>query len=155
MLPFGRQWPLDLIPCDVVADAIATVIEQKLYGREFWLTAGARALTLGETVDTVVAHSFARGAPIQPPRFVAPDTYHRLIAPVFLDALPRTMRMTVTSLMDLFEDYVSVQEPFPSSLDELAAAGANPPPDIRSCIRTSLDFWFDTTEEPAAAGAVA
>ena len=155
MLPFGQQWPLDLIPCDVVADAIATVIEQELYAREFWLTAGGRALTLGETVDTVVAHSFTRGAPIQRPRFVAPDTYHRLIAPVFLDALPRTMRMTVTSLMDLFEDYVSVQEPFPSSLDELAAAGANPPPDVRSCIRNSLDYWYDTVEGSTDAEAVA
>lgn len=155
MLPFGQQWPLDLIPCDVVADDIATVVEQELYGRDFWLTAGPRALTLGDTVDTIVSHSFTRGAPIQRPRFVAPDTYHRLIAPVFLDALPRTMRMTVTSLMDLFEDYVSVQEPFPSSLDELAAAGAEPPPDIRACIRNSLDYWYDTVEGSTPAEAVA
>ncbi len=155
MLPFDQQWPLDLIPGDVVADAIATVIEQKLYGRDFWLTAGPRALTLQETVDTVVAHSFGRGAPIQRPRFVAPDTYHRLIAPVFLDALPRTMRMTVSSLMDLFEDYVSMPEPFPSSLDDLAAAGGNPPPDIRSSIWSSLDYWYEATEDSAAAEAVA
>ena len=155
MLPFGKDWPLDLIPCDVVADSIATVIESELYGRDFWLTAGSRALTLGETVDILVRHSFAHGIPIDKPRFVAPDTYHRLIAPVFLEALPRTMRLAVSSLMDLFEDYVSMEEPFPSSLDELAAAGANPPPDFPSSIRHSLDFWHRATDDAAIDEAVA
>lgn len=155
MLPFGKDWPLDLIPCDVVADSIATVVERELFGRDFWLTAGPRALTLGETVDILVRHSFVHGYPVDKPRFVAPDTYHRLIAPVFLDALPRTMRMAVSSLMDLFEDYVSMEEPFPSSLDELAAAGANPAPDFPSSITRSLDFWYRETETTAAAEAVA
>jgi nucleoside-diphosphate-sugar epimerase len=131
MLPFGKDWPLDLIPCDVVADGIATIVERELFGRDFWLTAGARALTIAETVDILLDHSRANGVPVEKPRFVVPDTYHRLIAPVFLDALPRSMRMAVSSLMDLFEDYVSIQEPFPSSLDDLAAVGAAPPPDFR------------------------
>jgi nucleoside-diphosphate-sugar epimerase len=155
MLPFGKDWPLDLIPCDVVADSIATVIERELYGHDFWLTAGSRALTLGETVDILVRHSFANGIPIDKPRFVAPDTYHRLIAPVFLEALPRTMRLAVSSLMDLFEDYVSMEEPFPSSLDELAAAGANPPPDFATSIRNSLDFWHRETADATSDEAVA
>jgi nucleoside-diphosphate-sugar epimerase len=155
MLPFGKDWPLDLIPCDVVADAIATVVERELFGRDFWLTAGPRALTLAETVNIIVSHSFAQGIPVAKPRYVAPDTYHRLIAPVFLDALPRTMRMAVSSLMELFEDYVSMTEPFPSSLDELAAAGAGAPPDFPVSIRRSLDFWHRETAADPAAEAVA
>ncbi len=155
MLPFGKHWPLDLIPCDVVADSIATVVERELFGRDFWLTAGSRAVTVAQAVDILVSHSNALGIPMQRPRFVAPDTYHRLIAPVFLDALPRSMRMAVSSLMDLFLDYVSMEEPFPSSLDELAAQGAAPPPDFAACVRASLDFWHQETEEAALAEAVA
>lgn len=155
MLPFGKHWPLDLIPCDVVADGIATVVEQQLFGRDFWLTAGSRALTVEQAVDLLVTHSFAHGVPVERPRFVAPDTYHRLIAPVFLDALPRSMRMAVSSLMDLFLDYVSMEEPFPSSLDELAAAGGAPVPDMADSVRNSLDFWHRETAEPAVAEAVA
>lgn len=155
MLPFGAHWPLDLIPCDVVADAIATIVERDLFGRDYWLTAGSRALTVAQAVDLHIEHTRAHGIPVDRPRFVAPDTYHRLIAPVFLDALPRTMRMAVSSLMDLFLDYVSMEEPFPSSLDELAAAGAAPPPDFPAAIRHSLDFWHQETEEAAAVEAVA
>ena len=120
-----------------------------------WLTAGSRALTVAQAVDLHIEHTRAHGIPVDRPRFVAPDTYHRLIAPVFLDALPRTMRMAVSSLMDLFLDYVSMEEPFPSSLDELAAAGAAPPPDFPAAIRHSLDFWHQETEEAAAVEAVA
>jgi nucleoside-diphosphate-sugar epimerase len=150
MLPFGSHWPLDLIPCDVVADGIATILERNLFGRDYWLTAGARALTVADTVDLHLDHARAHGIRVDRPRFVAPDTYHRLIAPVFLDALPRTMRMAVSSLMDLFLDYVSMEEPFPSSLDELAAAGAAAPPDFPAAIRASLDFWHRESEAAAA-----
>lgn len=154
MLPFGSHWPLDLIPCDVVADAIATILERDLFGRDYWLTAGTRALTVAQAVDLHIEHTRAQGISVDRPRFVAPDTYHRLIAPVFLDALPRTMRMAVSSLMDLFLDYVSMEEPFPSSLDELAAAGAAEPPDFPAAIRASLDFWHRETEAAAAVEAV-
>jgi len=154
MLPFSKHWPLDLIPCDVVANSIATVIERELFGRDFWLTAGPRALTLADTVEALLTHSLTNGVHMERPRFVAPDTYHRLIEPVFLDALPRSMRMAVSSLMDLFLDYVSMEDPFPSSLDELAAAGAAPPPDFAASIRNSLDYWHRETEQ-AALGAVA
>lgn len=155
MLPFGAHWPLDLIPCDVVADGIATIVERNLFGRDYWLTAGSRAFTIAQAVDLLVEHSRSVGIPVERPRFVAPDTYHRLIAPVFLDALPRTMRMAVSSLMDLFLDYVSMEDPFPSSLDELAAAGAAPVPDLRAGVRHSLDFWHRETEAAAAVEAVA
>ncbi len=145
MLPFGRHWPLDLIPCDVVADGIATVLERDLFGRDFWLTAGSRALSVAQAVELLMEHSRAQGIPVESPRFVAPDTYHRLIAPVFLDALPRKMRMAVSSLMDLFLDYVSMEEPFPSSLDELAEAGSAPVPDFRTSVLASLDYWHRET----------
>lgn len=152
VLPFNPDWRLDLIPCDIVADAIAAVVERQWFGREFWITGGRRALTLAESLDTVVDHAAAGGVPIERPRFVDPDVYHQVIAPVFLPELPRPKRIALSSLADLFLDYLNMSEPFPSSLAELAAAGATTTPDPRSNLLACLDYWQDTVAaEPAAA----
>jgi thioester reductase-like protein len=54
LIPFDPAWPIDSIPVDVVADAIATVIDNHVTQREFWLTAGERALRFDEAVTTCV-----------------------------------------------------------------------------------------------------
>jgi hypothetical protein len=46
MIPFEPGWPIDFVPVDVVADAIACVVENRVSEGEFWISAGEAALRL-------------------------------------------------------------------------------------------------------------
>jgi thioester reductase-like protein len=50
MIPFDPSWPVDFIPADVVAEAIACVAGARVSEGEFWLSAGDKALRLDEGV---------------------------------------------------------------------------------------------------------
>lgn len=145
MIPFDPDWPLDFIPCDVVADAIVTAVERRLTSGEFWLTAGDEALRLRDAVSLTVGFGADSGVATDPPRFVPPDLFDRLIAPVFLDALPTKIRITVVRLLEFFAAYLSMDSAMPSSLGELTALGAKPLPDQRESLRASLEFWAEST----------
>ena len=141
MIPFDPGWPVDFVPADVVADAIATVVENGVSEGEFWLSAGAAALTLDEGVAVVVEFARDLGVRIDMPRFVPPDMFDRLIGPVFLDALPGKIRRNVLRMLEFFTIYLQSGQIKPSSLDQLAALGARPLPDQRESLRNSLRYW--------------
>src|SRR5215469_13842560 len=92
MIPFDPGWPIDFVPADVVADAIACVVENRVSSGEFWITAGEKALRLDEGVAVAVEFARDLGAAVDMPRFVPPEMFDRLIGPVFLDALPTRIR---------------------------------------------------------------
>lgn len=141
LIPFGPSWPIDFVPADVVADAIACVVENKVRDGEFWLTAGERALRLDEAVAIGVKLARDLGVRVDMPRFVPPDTFDRLIGPVFLAALPGKIRRNVLRLLEFFTTYLQSGEVKPSSMDQLVALGASPLPDQRESLRTSLQYW--------------
>ena len=141
LIPFGPSWPIDFVPADVVADAIACVVENQVRDGEFWLTAGKRALRLDEAVAIGVKLARGLGVRVDMPRFVPPDTFDRLIGPVFLAALPGTIRRNVLRLLEFFTTYLQSGEIKPSSMDQLAALGARPLPDQRESLRISLRYW--------------
>jgi uncharacterized protein YbjT (DUF2867 family) len=145
MVPFDPNWSLDFVPQDVVASAIATVVARGLRHGEFWITAGPRALTLGETVEQVRAAGLELGLDVPAPTFVAPEVFDRLIAPVFLEALPVRMRTTVLRLLEFFTVYVQGTDYQPSSLPELVRLGAAPLPDQRSSLRAAVRYWAATS----------
>ena len=131
MVPFDPSWPIDFVPCDLVADAIATVLEQDVRSGEFWITAGSSAMRLDEAIALTVDLGTELGLAVEPPRFVSPDLFERLIGPVFLDALPPRARRTVQRLHEYFATYLCDGHTLPSSLAELTALGAAPLPDQR------------------------
>jgi nucleoside-diphosphate-sugar epimerase len=145
LIPFEPSWLIDFVPADVVADAIAVVLEQELTRGEFWITAGKRALRLDEALQMCGTVSAEMGRGTDMPRFVAPDVFDRLIAPVFLDALPDKVRRTVVRLLDFFAVYLSSGTAFPSSLDDLVRLGGRPLPDPRTTLLTSLRYWAKVT----------
>jgi len=145
VIPFDATWPVDCLPADVVADAIATVVERDVVGRELWVTAGPEALRLGRAVELTLEEAARIGVDLDPPRFVPPDVYDRLFAPVFLDALPRRTRLTVVRLMELFAAYLAVDGPLPDSHAELAALGARGVGDLEAAFRTSFRHWAERT----------
>jgi nucleoside-diphosphate-sugar epimerase len=141
MIPFDSHWPIDFIPVDVVADAIACVVENRVDEGEFWLSAGDMALSLDEGVAVVVEFARSRGVSIDMPRFVPPEMFDRLIGPVFLDALPGRIRRNVVRMLEFFTTYLQSGQTKPSSLDQLVALGARPLPDQRESLRNSLQYW--------------
>src|SRR5215831_5997976 len=141
MIPFDPGWPIDFVPADVVADAIACVVENRVRHGEFWITAGERALRLDEGVAVVVDFARALGVSMDVPRFVPPDMFDRLIGPVFLDALPVKIRRNVVRMLEFFTTYLQSGETKPSSLDQLAALGMRPLPDQRESLRNTVRYW--------------
>jgi nucleoside-diphosphate-sugar epimerase len=145
LIPFDPAWTIDFVPNDVVADAIATVLETGLTGGELWITAGEGAVRLDDAVALCADQAAAWGVHVDRPRFVTPDTFDRLIAPVFLDALPRRVRLTVLRLLEFFTAYLASDGPKPSSMAELHRLGAAGLPDARVSLATSLDYWAAAT----------
>ncbi len=141
MIPFDPGWPIDFLPADVVADAIACVVENRVSEGEFWISAGDKALRLDEGVAVAVEFARALGVSIDMPRFVPPDMFDRLIGPVFLDALPAKIRRNVVRMLEFFTIYLQSGETKPSSLDQLVALGVRPLPDQRESLRNSLKYW--------------
>jgi nucleoside-diphosphate-sugar epimerase len=141
MIPFDPGWPIDFVPADVVADAIACVVENRVSEGEFWITAGDKALRLDEGVAVVVESARSLGVSIDVPRFVPPDMFDRLIGPVFLDALPVRIRRNVLRMLEFFTTYLQSGETKPSSLDRLVALGVRPLPDQRESLRNSVKYW--------------
>ena len=141
MIPFGPSWPIDFVPADVVADAIACVVENRVSEGEFWLSAGEKALRLDEAVAVAVELGRDLGVRIDMPRFVPPEMFDRLIAPVFLDALPGRIRRNVLRMLEFFTTYLQAGQVKPSSLDRLVALGARALPDQRESLRNSLRYW--------------
>jgi nucleoside-diphosphate-sugar epimerase len=141
MIPFAPGWPIDFVPVDVVADAIACLVEHQVSSGEFWISAGEAALRLDEGVAVVLEVARSLGVNIDAPRFVPPEMFDRLIGPVFLDELPGRIRRNVRRMREFFTTYLQSGEVKPSSLNQLVALGARPLPDQRESLRKSLQYW--------------
>jgi thioester reductase-like protein len=141
MIPFDSRWPIDFVPVDIVADAIACVVENQVSDGEFWISAGDAALSLDEGFAVAVEYGRSLGVSIDMPRFVPPDMFDRLIGPVFLEALPDKIRRNVLRMLEFFTTYLQSGQTKPSSLDQLVALGARPLPDQRESLRNTLQYW--------------
>jgi len=141
MIPFDPRWPIDFVPVDVVADAIACVVENRVSEGEFWISAGEAALSLDEGFTVAVEFARGLGVSVDMPRFVPPEMFDRLIGPVFIDMLPDKIRRNVLRMLEFFTTYLQSGQTKPSSLDQLVALGAKPLPDQRESLRNNLQYW--------------
>jgi thioester reductase-like protein len=141
LIPFDGSWPIDFLPADVVADAIACVVERRVDRGEYWISAGPRSLRIDEAVDVVLDIARELDVRVDAPRFVTPELFDRLIGPVFLDALPHKIRRTVVRMLEFFTTYLQSGDTKPSSLAELEALGMRPLPDQHESLRASLLYW--------------
>jgi thioester reductase-like protein len=141
IIPFDPSWPIDFVPTDVLADAIACAVENRVSQGEFWITAGEQALRLDEAVAVAVEVGRGLGVSVDMPRFVPPEMFDRLIGPVFLDALPDKIRRNVLRMLEFFTTYLQSGQTKPSSLDQLVALGARPLPDQRESLRNTVLYW--------------
>jgi nucleoside-diphosphate-sugar epimerase len=118
ILPVLPETRVDVVPVDVVARALAALVDAGLPGGEFWLTSGAAAQPVSALVDTCRDVAEELGLPSDPPRFVTRDMVERLFRPVFIDPLPARERRAFDDLLAMAALFDGAPE-FPTSLGGL------------------------------------
>ncbi|HEX6742696.1 MAG TPA: SDR family oxidoreductase [Solirubrobacteraceae bacterium] len=90
VLPARRRSPVDVVPVDYVADAVAALARHpEAAGGTYHLTAGSHASSVGE-IMSLTTERFERPAP----RLVPPRAYRRFLHPLVLRrAAPSTRRV--------------------------------------------------------------
>ncbi|WP_052230334.1 SDR family oxidoreductase [Streptomyces sp. CT34] len=148
LIPLDPTRLVDFVPQDVVAKHIADLLEERSDRTKLWLTAGSRALQIGEIINEIHTTAAELGRPLPTMRFVGEDLYERLIVPVFLRALPEDTQRMIKALAEQLTPYVSGRSPFPSDVAEL--------PDQIETLRASARRWAKASGFPArdASGAV-
>ncbi|TDD79194.1 SDR family oxidoreductase [Actinomadura rubrisoli] len=143
--PSDENGIIDFVPQDLVARAVVAAMRGGLGpDAEVWITAGERAIVLQEMIDVMVAVAEDAGAAIAAPRIVPPETYERLIKPVFLPSLPPKLRRVVTGLFEHVAPYIAVRSPFPSSTELIESLGG-PGGDPAALLRQTMRFWVRET----------
>jgi nucleoside-diphosphate-sugar epimerase len=158
LVPIDPAATVDVVPRDLVADAIAALVERDAVRGEHWLTAGAAAPTAARIMELTVATARRLGLDAAPARLVRPDQVDRLIRPVFIEGLPPALRRRfddVLAMTGLFH----TAEPFRSSLADLPGVAAPTRAGIEDAFRASIGHLAATkgllrAARPALATAV-
>ncbi|MFI5777683.1 SDR family oxidoreductase [Nocardia sp. NPDC051570] len=147
LIPFVPREPgmrADLVPADLVAEALAAMATTELTDGMYWITAGEAAVTFDRIIDIAfaVAVQRHRADDTQPnlyvealkPRIVTPDTYRQVIAMVRANANPDIGLGRLADLDRLIGAQQSARY-FPTSLGVLPGS---PPPPTESAIEKAL-----------------
>ncbi len=125
LVPGRPQTPVDMVPVDFVAEAVAHLaFAPEAVGRCFHLCAGPkRATTIGE-----IAHAAARYFNAPPPRFINPSLFLALLRPVLTLVLWGPKRR-ILQKGGFYRPYLDMQLEFDTTQADalLAPAGIQPP----------------------------
>jgi thioester reductase-like protein len=145
-LPWAPEARVDFLPQDVVAQVLASLVRAgDADGREYWVTAGAQALTARTIVETCVAGMAAHGVEVPLPPFFDIEMVKRLIVPAFLDAFSEGDRRRLDSLIALATVF-GTEEPFPESFGELPDG---PPAPTELELLSALELTVERAWAPA------
>ncbi|HET6212391.1 MAG TPA: SDR family oxidoreductase [Micromonosporaceae bacterium] len=135
VLPFAAQTTVDMLPRDLVADALVALAGPAAAGGVYWITSGLAAPEIQRMVELAVHRADQLGFAVWPPRFVPPAMVNRVIRPVFVDSLPPAQRRRFDNLMALVTLFDGAA-PFPCSLGTVP--GGPPAPDAAQIERAFL-----------------
>ena len=130
IIPLPRETQCDFVPVDWVAQAIADIVEAPEWGRTYWLTSGAAALTIDDMMrfGTPIAAGLGRdisGTVLMGPRQVEEDVLPKL--------RPRA-RERLRMLVELAK-VMSRARPFPSDLQRANATS------LTAALKANLEYW--------------
>jgi thioester reductase-like protein len=128
---------IDVAPLDVLAIAVVRAVQAQDTGGPYWVTYGADAMTMEQTLDIIAEHARARGRDIGPTRVVDPDQP----LPVPLDDIPPRSRAFLKVLIDVSEVTRGCGGVLPSSLPLLRERFGVPAASDTEAFRRSLEFW--------------
>jgi thioester reductase-like protein len=138
-LPFFPTHPMnliDILPVSTVAQAVAGCIRTGRFEHDYWLTAGAEALTFEEALAVCIDTGRARGLR---PREIRPIDPGR-IPPEELDRATGTSSM-LQMLADVSEVIAASGGVLPSSMELLQEHFGIKLPDLKVAYQRSLEFW--------------
>jgi thioester reductase-like protein len=107
VIPARRRAPLDVVPIDYVADAVAALtMHPEAVAGTFHLTAGEHTSTIGEVGEMAV-----EGLAQDPPRLVPPRIYKRVVHPLVVRRVtPSTRRLLERS--EVYFPYFAMRQHF-------------------------------------------
>ncbi|UVF77092.1 SDR family oxidoreductase [Gordonia mangrovi] len=130
----------DLVACDVVADAIAALIDHPDAEGIFWATAGSAALRAERVLELIVDTAVECGVDVSPIRRVDMDFFDRLLRPAFFADLDDRSKTKVANLLATVSSLFPVDE-FPTSLGTLPdGPPAMTTADAEDLLRTSVRY---------------
>ena len=129
LLPFDAGVRADFLPRDVIGRTVADLVATGFRG-EYWLAAGAAALTFGRIVELLCEYGQTLGRDLHPPRFVTQEMIDRLLKPAGGSAVARRIDLLVA----ITGHFVSTPE-LPSSLPD-AAKG-----DLEAALINGARYW--------------
>lgn len=130
IIPLARQTPCDFVPADWVARAIAQVVQSPEWGRTYWLTAGAAALTIDDMMQTGAPFAARMGRDLSAVELMPPDQVEAEILP----RLPPRVRDRLGILVNLSK-VMSRRAPFPTDLSQVDRAR------LEAALLANLDYW--------------
>jgi nucleoside-diphosphate-sugar epimerase len=138
LLPDAR---VDIVPQDVLVDAVAALVDHDVRGGEYWITAGQAALTAGSVVDLIVEVGNRVGIDVRAPRLVDPEMIDRLIRPAFIEHLPPVARRRFEYMLAMTA-LVAGAAAFPTSLAEIPGCPPVEAPRLASAFDRSIDYFI-------------
>lgn len=145
MMPASPHAFIDCVPQDTLAEAILALIDDGRDSGEYWITAGARSLTIGRIGELVVEYTRRLGRKFSTPRFVAPEMVERLLRPAFMSALSPALQKRFDRLLKI-SAYLCIDDPFTTSLPELQdCLSLRQLPDLETAFARGLAYWADST----------
>jgi len=130
---------VDVVPQDLVAKAIAAAVDREDLGREWWITFGPDAMTIGDALDTCVEFMERTDQPIERPTVIDPATLSNGAA-AEVEALSPMARRFFGRMLEFTEGLAACGR-FPSSLAELGPLYELPEFDPRGAYRRGLEYW--------------
>jgi thioester reductase-like protein len=140
MVACEEQVLIDTVPQDVVATATGALIRQDARDGDYWLTAGASAMTAGDLVRASIAVGQQAGLTPHSPRFIAAEAVDRLIVPMLDDVISPRLRRMFSELLEmtwLFQAPAAL----PSSLPALGLAEQVTRSRLCEVFERSMQFW--------------
>ncbi len=131
---------IDVVPQDLVAAATGRLLRDGVREGEFWLTAGAEAITAEDVVRVSLDLGGRLGLDPPSPRFIPAEAVDRLLVPLLEDAISPELRRTFAELLEstwLFQ----LPRALPTSLAELGLAERATRARLRGALELSMAYW--------------
>lgn len=156
VLPAEMSSLVDAVPQDLVARAVHRLLRTGCTAGEFWLTAGAQSMRLGQIVNACLQFAARLGSTPPRPRLLSIEAVDRLLIPLLDD-------MVLPDLVERLRHFSELMRPFqtPAALESsLPALGEQVSEQLLlQALERNLEYWawqqglplVDATESTAVA----